>query len=71
MYDDAVYEGNPESPRDAKRALSRLMTKPYRETLHQPSFAGLMDLNQARRVRSFAHLVECVSRLVGSGAGQG
>jgi hypothetical protein len=62
---DAAYEGDPESPRAAKSALSSLMTEPYRETLHQPAFAALMDLHQARRVRSFAHLVGCVRRLLG------
>lgn len=32
VCDDAVYKGDPESSRDAKGALSGLITEPYRET---------------------------------------
>ncbi|MGH3647579.1 MAG: DUF4276 family protein [Micromonosporaceae bacterium] len=61
---DARYLGDPERPRDAKGALQNLMHEPYRENLHQPSFASLMDLALAQRSRSFAHLVRCVDRLL-------
>jgi hypothetical protein len=64
VRDDAVYDGNPERPRAAKGVLEELMTEPYRETLHQPAFAAMVDIQQAQEVRSFAHLVTCVDRLL-------
>ncbi len=66
VRDDASYDGDPERPRGAKELLSSQMVHPYRETLHQPAFAALIDLRQAQRVPSFAHLVRCVGRLVGT-----
>lgn len=66
VRDDAAYDGDPEAPRDAKGVLSGIMSEPYRAALHQPSFAAIMDLHQAERVRSFARLVSCVSRLLGT-----
>jgi len=38
---DADYPKDPDVRRDAKGALSKLMTTTYRETLHQPAFAEL------------------------------
>lgn len=61
---DASYPGDPKSRRGAKEVLSDLMVEPYRETLHQPAFAALVDVRQAQRVRSFAHVVGCVGRLL-------
>lgn len=66
---DAALSGDPEAPRGAKETLSALMSRPYRETRHQPSFAMMMDLGQGRRARSFEHLVGCVGRLLGASAG--
>lgn len=63
---NASFPGDPETRRGAKEALGALMTEAYRETLHQPAFAAMVDLRQARRVRSFDHLVSCVGRLVGA-----
>lgn len=64
MGDAASFAGNPEDRRGAKEALSALMTEPYRETLHQPAFAAIVNLRQAQRIRSFNRLVSCVHRLV-------
>jgi hypothetical protein len=45
----AVFSGNPESPRDAKGQLSRLMVgRPYMEVLDQPALMACLDLQQAR-----------------------
>lgn len=52
---DAVFDGEPERPRDAKGVLATRMTESYRETLHQARFSAVMDLAQARgRSPSFA-----------------
>ena len=52
---DAVFDGEPEHPRDAKGVLAARMTESYRETLHQARFSAVMDLAQARgRSPSFA-----------------
>jgi hypothetical protein len=61
---DALFTGQPEAPRGAKELLSTNMKESYKETLHQPAFAAIMDLALARRARSFEHLVGCVGRLV-------
>src|SRR5262245_33188069 len=61
---DAAARVSPESPRDAKGVLSRVMTESYVETLHQPKFAAIVDLKQARTARSFEHLVRCIGRIV-------
>jgi hypothetical protein len=65
MRSDASYPGDPDVPRGAKEVLSARMTEPYRETLHQVSFAAQLDIGMARRSRSFQHLVACVGRLLG------
>lgn len=64
VRDDASYARMPEAKRDAKGALSAQMVEQYRETLHQVAFAALIDLQLARRARSFEHLVGCIGRLV-------
>jgi hypothetical protein len=54
VREDAAFEGNPESTRDAKGHLERLMNEPYRETLHQAAFAAQVDLDLvAERSPSF------------------
>src|SRR5690606_13946877 len=65
VRDKATFDGDAERLGGAKGHLARLMTESYRETLHQPAFAKLMDLASARRLRSFEHLVGCVGRLLG------
>jgi Domain of unknown function (DUF4276) len=64
VHPDADYPKDPDMRRDAKGALSKLMTTTYRETLHQPAFAELMDLGAAMRSRSFSHLVSSVGYLL-------
>lgn len=56
VSDDAEYTGEPEQPRDAKGLLESFMTTSYKETLHQPAFAALMDLSQASDARSFGSM---------------
>ncbi|MFS8497184.1 MAG: DUF4276 family protein [Micromonosporaceae bacterium] len=70
VRDKATFDGDPERLGGAKGHLAALMTESYRETLHQPAFAALMDLASARRVRSFEHLVGCVGRLLGPSSPQ-
>lgn len=61
---DAAFAGDPESPRDAKGELQRLMTEAYGEVRHQVAFCALLDLDAAReRSPSFAELVEAVSHM--------
>ncbi len=62
---DATFDGDPEQIRGAKERLSQLMIEAYRETLHQASFANLLDPSLAGRSRSFTHLVGCIGRLLG------
>jgi len=62
---DATFRSEPEQARGAKERLSQLMIEPYRETLHQASFASLLNPSLAGRSRSFAHLVGCIGRLLG------
>lgn len=54
VADDAAFDGDPEAPRNPKKPLEQAMGVSYRETIHQPAFAALMDLDQARRCASFA-----------------
>lgn len=62
---DATFDGDVETPRDAKGAMSAAMRESYRATLHQPAFAAMIDLEMARkRNRSFAHFARCVDRLI-------
>lgn len=43
-----------ESPRNAKKQLEQVMTESYTETIHQPAFSAVMDLEAAcSRSRSF------------------
>lgn len=49
VRDDAVLDGDPERPRDAKGALRQLMTEPYRETLHQAKLTAQIDLEEVAR----------------------
>lgn len=65
---DADYPKDPEIRRDAKGALSNLMTTTYRETLHRPAFAQLMDLEAGMRSKSFSHLVSSVGYLLEAGS---
>lgn len=64
VKDDARYDRDPESPRDAKGRLRDLMEEPYRETLHQAAFCGAVDLRVAhQRSRSFRRLVSATQAL--------
>ena len=66
VRDDAVAPANPEGKRDAKRELGKLMLKSYRETLHQPKFSALIDLETAsKNSRSFRRMVHAVETLAG------
>ena len=63
---DAVYEGDPEQPRDAKGRLQAhlLAGRTYTETDDQPALAARFDLTDAyRRSRSFRRLVAALGRL--------
>lgn len=56
---------NPEGVRGAKEALSDRMLVPYKETLHQPAFCSLIDLDLVeRRCQSFGAFVQAISRIV-------
>lgn len=46
---DATFAGDPEQPRDAKDRLAHLMHETYKETIHQPAFSQIVDLDQVRR----------------------
>lgn len=62
------FDGDPESPRDAKGRLEDLMIEQYRPTLHQARLASLMSLDVAsERSRSFRRLVSAVSELASRG----
>ena len=56
---------NPEDVRGAKAWLqSRMSGRAYSETLDQPAFAGLMDIQKARASRSFDKCYREVARLL-------
>lgn len=65
VLDDAEFSADPESKRDAKGQLSRMMSTTYRETLHQAKFSALMDLGTAaRNSRSFRRMTHAVQLLL-------
>lgn len=66
VRDDATFPDEPDDPHGGKGALAARMTESYKETLHQPKFAALLDPKLAKRSRSFRHLVGCVGRLLGA-----
>jgi hypothetical protein len=58
---------DPESIRDAKGWLREQMAgRSYREVVHQPRLTAVMDLDQARRARSFEKLWREVTRILGA-----
>jgi len=62
VRDDASFDGDPESPRDAKGRLEDAMTETYKETLHQARFAAQLDLDLAAgRSPSLRRFIELVS----------
>jgi hypothetical protein len=63
---DATWDGDPESVRDAKRALREQMEPPiYSPTVDQAALASAMDLELARaRSRSFDKLCRDLDRLL-------
>ena len=66
VRDDARAPDDPESRRNAKRLLEEQMVESYKETLFQPTFTALMDLDAAReRSRSFRRFVKAVGLLIG------
>ncbi|MBN1594213.1 MAG: DUF4276 family protein [Candidatus Coatesbacteria bacterium] len=57
---DAAFEGDPESPRDAKGRLSELMNgqRRYSEVVDQPKLVSIVDLKACMdRCPSFGKLV--------------
>lgn len=66
VRDDATASANPEAKRDAKRELGKMMWESYKETLHQPKFSALVDLETAsKNSRSFRRMVHAVETLAG------
>lgn len=54
---DAVFDGDAEGPRNAKKPLEAAMTESYKETLHQAAFSSQVDLQEVRgKSPSFALL---------------
>lgn len=59
VRDDASFEGNPDSVRNAKGMMRRLMETSYSEVLHMPKFTALIDLGLSReRSQSFAQFYD-------------
>lgn len=59
VRDNAADYANPEGPRNAKKPLEEAMTESYKETIHQPAFSELLDLEGARgRSSSFSSFCE-------------
>lgn len=69
---DLVAPENPEAIRDAKGWLThQLAGRSYRETIDQPAFTAMFDIDAARRARSFDKLYRDVaSLLLGDGAAE-
>lgn len=66
VLDSAQFSSDPEAPRDAKGKLSRQMRESYKETLHQPAFVDIVNLEDIRlRSRSFRRLVSATGSLIG------
>lgn len=63
LHASARRPADPEAIRDPKGWLSQHMARRYSETLDQPRFAALFDLDAARSCRSFAKLCRDVDRL--------
>ena len=62
---NAEWPDDPEQKRDAKEAINRLMSRPYRETLDQPALSDCFDLKEAyKRSRSFRHLIKVFGELL-------
>lgn len=66
VRDDAAYDEDPDSPRDAKGCLADRMNTRYRPKEHQPAFSSLVDPDLAFiRSRSFRRLCKAVEVLAG------
>lgn len=58
---DASWVDPSDDVRDAKGAMAHRMLESYKETLHQPKFSSLIDVEMAAsKSRSFRRLVEVV-----------
>lgn len=60
----SVHPADPEMVRDPKGWLSAAIGRRYSETLDQPAFAAVFDLDDARRCSSFDKFVRDVERLL-------
>lgn len=62
---DFHWDGDPEGPRDAKGLLSAAMPggMRYSETIDQPGFAAIIDLQAARTAPSFDKLYRDLDRM--------
>lgn len=66
VHDDAGYDGDPDSPRDAKGCLRARMSVIYRPKEHQPAFSALLDPDLAfGGSRSFRRMCAAVEALTG------
>lgn len=58
---------DPESRRDAKGEIRRILGRRYKETVHQPAFSAQFSVSDAfRRCRSFRKLVAAFGVLIGA-----
>ncbi|MBM4059888.1 MAG: DUF4276 family protein [Planctomycetes bacterium] len=64
LDDSTIAPADPEAVRGAKGWLAARMARRYSETLDQPSFAALFDLDAARGCPSFDKLLREVGRLL-------
>jgi hypothetical protein len=60
---DLAAPEDPEAVRDAKGWLSEKMPRGYSETVDQPAFASVLDLDAAERISSFAKLKRDLTRI--------
>lgn len=69
VKDDIAAHPNPESPRNAKKALSSYLTVQYKETVHQSALTAQIDLQVvAQRAPSFAEFRERIVSALKAGA---
>jgi hypothetical protein len=64
LVGDVAPPARPEEVSGAKEWLDRHMSRGYSETLDQPRFAAIMDLDQAATAPSFRKLLRDVERLL-------
>jgi hypothetical protein len=65
VRDDAEFDGDPERPRDCKKALEQQMNESYDPIRHQVAFNAIMDINAAAaRSPSMQCLVDAIGAIV-------